>query len=164
MSYEILGNTGKYWACNQHDWPDYLKLATAFGWVPEGAFFKCDEMSFGQYSSGSYLGNDLQQVTDGDGRAMQAALNLAVASVNAQTTLTKEQAIALEAFALQDRDPLSNYLSEPQRSAHQKFEMNYLIDHPRVVRTLRTGCGTFDVDMREIIALADAVGGGFTIA
>jgi len=42
MSYEVLGSKGKYWTCHQFAWHDYLKVAIAFGWVPEGAFFKCD--------------------------------------------------------------------------------------------------------------------------
>jgi hypothetical protein len=66
MSYEILGNNGKYWTCHQLAWPDYLRVAAAFGWAPEGAFFKNDELGFGDHPSGSYTGNDWQQVTDAD--------------------------------------------------------------------------------------------------
>ena len=40
MSYEILGSTGKNWSCHQSIWGLYLDLAEAFGWKPEGAFFK----------------------------------------------------------------------------------------------------------------------------
>jgi hypothetical protein len=77
MGYEFWGRKGKYWSCHQEDWRFYLDVATAFGWVPEGAFFKCDEGGYGEHPSGSYLGNDWQIVTDDDARAM-AALNRAV--------------------------------------------------------------------------------------
>jgi hypothetical protein len=66
MSYEILGSKGQYWTCQQGAWSDYLKLAAAFGWAPEGAFFRDDERGFGPHASGSYIGNDWQQVGDDD--------------------------------------------------------------------------------------------------
>jgi hypothetical protein len=80
MSYEILGSRGQYWTCQQGAWSDYLKLATAFGWAPEGAFFRDDERGFGPHDSGSYIGNDWQQVGDDDARAFGAALHLAIAT------------------------------------------------------------------------------------
>ena len=94
MSYEILGSNDKYWTCHQYAWRDYLKVATAFGWAPEGAFFKCDEGGFGEHPSGSYLGNDWQTVTDDDARAMATALNLAVATINAGSQRTDDRSPA----------------------------------------------------------------------
>jgi len=55
MSYEILGSKGQYWTCQQGAWSDYLKVATAFGWAPEGAFFRDDVRGFGPHDSGSKL-------------------------------------------------------------------------------------------------------------
>jgi hypothetical protein len=45
MSYEILSSSAKYWSCHQCDWGNYLDVAIAFGWEPEGAFFKHDAFS-----------------------------------------------------------------------------------------------------------------------
>src|SRR4051812_43009313 len=96
MSYELLGSTGKYWTCHQLAWRDYLMVATAFGWAPDGAF----NGHFGEHPSGSYLGNDWQQVTDDDARAFGAALNLAVAAINAGSAMTNAQVTVLKAFQI----------------------------------------------------------------
>jgi hypothetical protein len=98
VSYEILGNNGKYWSCNQGGWFSYLKVATAFGWAPEGAFFKDDEAGFGPHPSGSYLGNDRQRVTDEDARAFGAALRLALATADLGLPMTADQKDALADF------------------------------------------------------------------
>jgi hypothetical protein len=166
MSYEIVGNSGKYWTCHQSAWSDYLVLAVAFGWAPDGAFFKCDEGGFGEHVSGSYLGNDWQMVTDDDARAMATALNLAIAVINAGAPLTQNQANALKAFAIDNNEWWQNLeLTKEQRNALQKIRAEYLAAHPSEVRTLRTHRGTFDVDTRSLMDLADVVGaGGFRIA
>jgi hypothetical protein len=168
MSYEIVGNTGKYWTCHQSAWRDYLILAVAFGWAPHGAFFKCDEGGFREHASGSYLGNDWQTVTDDDARAMAAALNLAIAIINAGAPMTDNQAKALKAFAIDDDDEpfwQNGGFTKEQQNALQKMEAEYLVAHPSEVRTLRTHRGTFDLDLRSIMDLADVVGaGGFYIA
>jgi hypothetical protein len=153
MSYEILGSNGKYWTCHQSAWRDYLKLATAFGWAPEGAFFKCDEVGFGAHPSGSYLGNDWQMVTDDDAHAMAAALNLAVAAINAGSPMTDNQAAVLKAFAIDDRESvfMAVKLTEKQRAALPEIKAQYLAVHPDEVRTIRTSNGAFDVNIRGII-------------
>lgn len=98
MSYEILGNNGQYWSCNQGGWSAYLKVAIAFGWAPEGAFFKDDEAGFGPHPSGSYMGNDRQLVTDEDARAFGAALRRAIAAADLNLPMTADQKDALAAF------------------------------------------------------------------
>src|SRR4051812_5064336 len=105
MGYDMLGDTGKDWSCGQLAWRDYLVLATAFGWAPDGAFFKCDEAGFGEHPSGSYLGNDWQQVTKDDACGMAAALNLAVATINAGSPMTDNQVTALKKFEEIDEEP-----------------------------------------------------------
>jgi hypothetical protein len=166
MSYEILGSTGQYWSCHQCAWRHYLKIAIAFGWVPEGAFFKCDEVGFGEHPSGSYSGNDWQIVTDDDARAMAAALNLAVATINARSPMTDEQATVLNEFKFDKREPFwKTLLTEGQRVGLLKIEADYVAMHPDEIRTIRTGYGTFDVNVRPIMDLADVAGaGGFIIA
>jgi hypothetical protein len=149
MSYEILGSSGQYWSCNQLAWRDYLKVATAFGWTPEGAFFKCDEIGSGEHPSGSYLGNDWQIVTDDDARATAAALNLAVAAINAGAPMTDDQTTALRAFEI---EPLFDDDAESLASCS--------------VQTIRTRNGSsFKINVCHMMALADvANAGGFTIA
>src|SRR3954451_6213534 len=104
MSYDILGDTGKNFSCN--NWGFYLDVAEAFGWKPAGAFVKCDEGGFGEHPSGSYLGNDWQKVTQEDASNMAAALNLAVATINAGGPLSDAQVRALAGFAKFDGDHL----------------------------------------------------------
>jgi hypothetical protein len=166
MSYEILGSNGKYWTCHQSAWPDYLKVATAFGWAPEGAFFKDDEGGFRPHSSGSYLGNDRQQVSDDDARAFGASLHLAIATINAQSPMTDDQATMLKAFEIKESEPfLTRFLTQQQRAGLLKIEAEYHAAHPDEVRTIRTRHGTFDVNLRGMMDLAQAVSaGGFTIA
>lgn len=96
MGYDILGGRNGSWHCHQSDWRYYLDVAKAFGWVPQGAFFKCDEGGYGEHPSGSYLGNDWQIATDDDAHALAVALNLAVATVNTGSPMTDEQAAALK--------------------------------------------------------------------
>jgi hypothetical protein len=167
MSYEILGSNGKDWTCHQLAWRDYLKVATAFGWAPEGAFFKCDELGFGEHPSGSYLGNDWQMVTDTDACAMAAALDLAIATINAGSPMTDNQAMALKEFEIDESEPFWKRLNltEKQRAGWLKIEADYLAAHPDEVRTIHTSHGTFDINIRQIMDLADVVSaGGFTIA
>jgi hypothetical protein len=165
MSYEIVGNTGKYWTCHQSAWHDYLILAVAFGWAPDGAFFKCDEAGFGEHASGSYLGNDWQIVTDDDARAMATALNLAVAVINSGAPMTDNQAKALKAFAVNDNESSwqNLKLTEEQRKALQQMDSKAFSMLGR--RMIRTHRGSFDVNILRILALADVAGaGGFSIA
>ena len=167
MSYEILGSTGKNWSCHQSIWGLYLDLAEAFGWKPEGAFFKCDELGFGEHPSGSYLGNDWQIVTDDDARAMAAALNLAVATINAGSPMTDNQVMVLKEFKIDDGDPFwkDPRLTEKQRAVFLALKAEYLAEHPDEPRTIHTRNGTFDVNIRQIMDLADvASAGSFTIA
>jgi hypothetical protein len=165
MSYEILGSNGNYWTCHQSAWPDYLKVAAAFGWAPEGAFFKDDEGGSGPHSSGSYLGNDRQQVTDDDARAFGAALHLAIATINARSPMTDDQAMALKEFEIEESGPFYTMLSEKQQAGFLKIEAEYLAAHPDEIRTIRTRHGTFDVNLRGMMDLAEVVSaGGFTIA
>jgi hypothetical protein len=154
MSYEILGNTGKYWTCHQEAWVHYLRLATA-GWEPQGAFLKRDEGGLSEHPSGSYLGNDFQMVFNEDARTMSAALNLAVATIDAGGPMSEVQATALAAFAVCEEESvlvglrLTKEQEAEERAAKQRW-----------VRTLNV-----DVDIRGIIGLADAANaGGFTIA
>ncbi len=66
MGYDILSNTTqKSWTCH-HDWGCFLDLAQAFGSSPEH--------QGGHY----YIGNDHQEVSDEDARAMAKALNRAI--------------------------------------------------------------------------------------
>jgi len=128
MSYEILGSTGKYWTCHQCDWGDYLDVAVAFGWEPAGAFFKCDEGGHGEHPSGSYFGNSFQIVTDGDARAMAAALNRAVAAINAGSPMTDNQALVLKEFEISDGEPpwKDLRLTEKQRAVLLACKAEYL--------------------------------------
>ena len=87
MSYEILGNNGGYWSCNQRGWAAYLKVATAFGWAPDGAFFKDDEVGFGPHPPGSYLGSDRQLATD-------ERLALTTADLGLPMTVDQKDALA----------------------------------------------------------------------
>jgi hypothetical protein len=166
MSYEILGSTGKYWTCHQCDWGDYLDVAVAFGWEPAGAFFKCDEGGHGEHPSGSYFGNSFQIVTDGDARAMAAALNRAVATINAGAPMTDEQAAALKALEIDHHDPLLELKwTEMQRADLLRMRNEYLAAHPNEFRSIRTHLGTFDINVRGMMDLADAASAGsFTIA
>jgi hypothetical protein len=166
MSYEILGSKGQYWTCQQGAWSDYLKLATAFGWAPEGAFFRDDERGFGPHDSGSYIGNDWQQVGDDDARAFGAALNLAIATINAHSPMTDDQAMILKEFEIQEGEPFYiSFFNEQQRAAHLRLEAEYLAAHPDEIRTIRTRHGTFEVNLRMMMDLAEVVSaGGFTIA
>ena len=166
MGYDILSKSGKSFWCQQSAWPDYLEVAIAFGWAPAGAFFKNDEAGFGPHPSASYLGNDWQQVTDDDARAFGAALNLAITTVKAGSPLIDDQAGKLREFEVDDCDPFADFdLTEESRDALVKIRSLYLAEHPREVRTIHTRCGSFDVNLRGMIDLADVVSaGGFTIA
>ena len=165
MSYEILGSKGQYWTCQQRAWRDYLKVATAFGWAPEGAFFKDDEEGFGPRSCGSYLGNDRQQVTDDDARAFGAALHLAIATINARSPMTDDQAMALKEFEIDKSGPFYTRLTEQQQASFLRREPEYLAAHPDEIRSIRPRHGSFDVNLRMIMHLAEVVSaGGFTIA
>ena len=69
MGYDILSNTThNSWNCG-HAWGCYLDLAEAFGWAPE------------QNGSHYYIGNDYQNVSDKDARAIANALLLAIAYI-----------------------------------------------------------------------------------
>jgi hypothetical protein len=109
MSYEILGKSGSYWTCPQNSWRHYLRIATAFGWAPDGAFFKNDEGGLRAHPSGSYLGNDWQQVTDDDARAFSVALKLAIGAVNAGSPLTTDQADALKPLEVTSNDEAGRF-------------------------------------------------------
>jgi hypothetical protein len=166
MSFEILGSTGEDWSCPQLMWESYLDLAEAFGWKPEGAFFKCDpQTGFGPYPSGSYTCNDWQIVTDDDARAMAAALNRAIAKINAGAPMTDEHVEVLKKFKIGDpfwKDPR---LTEKQRAVFIALEAEYVGEHPDELRTIHTPNGTFDVNIRQIMDLADVASAGlFTIA
>jgi hypothetical protein len=167
MSFEILGRTGKYWSCHQFDWGNYLDVAIAFGWDPEGAFFKDDEGGYGEHPSGNYFNNDRQIVTDSDARGMAAALNSAVTTINAGSPLTDEQVKVLKKFEIGTDLVLSQCVqfTEEQRAGLLKLEAEYLAAHPDEFRTIRTRNGSFDVNLRQIMDLADvATAGSFTIA
>lgn len=164
MSYEILGSTGLYWTCNQYSWKFYIDVAIAFGWEPESAFFKCDIEGYSEHPRGSYLGNSWQKVTDDDARAIAASLDLAVATINAGSPMSDNHATALKEF-VDDGEPFWKdlNLTERQRNGFLKIEAEYLAT--RVVRTIRTRNGAFDVNIRGTMDLADVVSaGGFTIA
>jgi hypothetical protein len=169
MSYEIFGSNGKYWTCHQYDWGGYLDVAIAFCWLPEGAFFKCDEGGFGEHPSGSYIGNDFQIVTDDDARAMAAALKLAVDTINAGSPMTDNQATALKALKALETDTSDLLMdfqwTEEQRAHLLRIRNESLAAHPDEVRTIRTCNGTFDLNIRGMMDLADVVSAGkFTIA
>jgi hypothetical protein len=165
MSYEILGSTGKYWSCHQCDWRGYLDVAIAFGWVPEGAFFKCDEAGYGEHPSGSYIGNDRQIVTGDDASAMAAALNRAVTTINAGLSLTDEQAAALaglRVLGMDEEDLLLEYeWTEVQGTALRKIRNEYLAAHPDEVRTIYTRHRSFDLNIRGILDLAGVASAGW---
>jgi hypothetical protein len=166
MGYDILGKAGKYWNCHQSDWINYLEVATAFGWAPEGTFYEGDKGGVGEQLFASYLGNDRQRVTDNDARAMGAALNLALATVNASAPMTDNQLAALKALKLFDCELLSEnpQFTEEQRVKLRKIEADALAAHLSEVRTIRARDGTFDIDVRGMIDLADlASAGGFRI-
>ena len=105
-------------------------------------------------------------MTDGDARAMAAALNRAVATINAGSPMTDEQAAALKPLEVDHRDPLLELnLTEMQRAALLRRRDEYLAAHPDEFRSIRTGHGTFDVNIRGVMDLAHvASAGSFTIA
>jgi hypothetical protein len=150
MSYEILGKSGNYWTCPQCSWQHYLRIATAFGWAPDGAFFKNDEGGFGPHPSGSYLGNDWQLVTDEDARAFSAALNLAIDAVNAGSPLTADQADALKNMLTADQADALKNIEVTSNDRYADFDPN----EQSCVASLST-----IADLAEVAAL-----GGFTIA
>jgi hypothetical protein len=166
MGYDILSKTGKYWNCHQSDWINYLNVATVFGWAPEGTFYEDDRGGVDEHFVGSYLGNDRQMVTDDDARAMAVALNLALTTINAGAPMTDNQSATLKALALDDNEPFYKDLliTEEQRANFFRIEADYLVMHPREIRTIRAHHETFNVDVRGMIDLADvASAGGFRI-
>jgi hypothetical protein len=163
VSYDIMGHSGKSWTCNQWAWPEYLKIATAFGWVPEGAFFKSDEAGFGPHPSGSYLGNDWQQVTDSDARAFAAALLLAIATIKAVQPMTDRQLAALRAFKLDTSEPC--FERKELGTGVLMVEADYFRINVGKVCTVQTCREIFCVNVCPMMRLADvAAAGGFTIA
>jgi hypothetical protein len=112
MSYDIISKSSdKRFNCNNWAWPKYLAVGTAFGWVPAGAVFPIEfwgggsEPIISERPSRSYFGNDWQQVTDDDALAFGAALELAIAAINAESPMTDSQEAALKEFEVTSDDP-----------------------------------------------------------
>lgn len=116
----------------------------------KGAFIKCDEGGYGEHSSGSYLGNDRQKVTDADAQAMAAALELAIATINADSPMTDGQAKALRTLKTNQQDLLMEFgWSQQQRAGLLTMRNEYLAEHLDGVRTVRTSNRTFDINIRQ---------------
>lgn len=166
MSYEVLGRNDTYWSCHQGAWRHYPGVATAFGWVQEGALIKCDEGGYGEHPSGSYLDNDRQKVTDDDAQAMAAALELAIATINAGSPMTDGQAKALRTLETDHQNLLMEFeRSQQQQAGLLTMRNEYLAEHLDGVRTVRTSNGTFDINIRQMMDLIDVARiGGLTIA
>ncbi len=168
MSYDILRNSGeKSFKCNNWAWPKYLTVGTAFGWAPAGALHRFvwgEESVLVEHPSGSYFGNDHQRVTDDDACALGASLNLAIATVNAGLAMTDDQVAALKEFEITSDDPYKDF--DPKvRAAMAKLIEQCRAEYPPVVRTIQTPQGSFDVNIRGIMDLAEVVSaGGFTVA
>jgi len=105
-------------------------------------------------------------VTDDDARGMATALNLAVATINAHSPMTDNQAAALKALETDCCDLLMEFeWTDEQRAGLLRTRDEYLAAHPEEVRTIRTSHGTFDINVRGMMDLSDAVSvGGFFIA
>ena len=163
MSYDIISKSSdKRFKCNNWAWPRYLAVGTAFGWVPAGAVFPSN---FGVVpTSQSYFGNDWQQVTDHDALAFGAALELAIAAINAESPMTDSQEAALKEFEVTSDDPYTDLPPKVQAFIIEFIEQSRA-EHPPIVRTIQTQRGSFNVDIHGIIDLADVVSaGGFFIA
>jgi hypothetical protein len=112
-----------------------------------------------EHSSRSYFGSDWQQVTDDDALAFGAALELAIAAINAESPMTDSQEAALKEFEVTSDDP---YTDLPPKV--QAFIIEFIVqsraEHPPIVRTIQTQRGSFDVDIHGIMDLADVVSAG----
>ena len=165
MGYGIRSKSSyKAFDCSSGAWPKYFALGTAFGWVPAGAVFPSNSGVAGEPTSRSYFGNDWQQVTDDDALAFGAALELAIAAINAESPMTDSQEAALKEFEVTSDDPYTDV--PPQvRAFIIELMQKSLAKFPPVVRTIQTQRGSFDVDIHGIMDLADVVSaGGFFIA
>jgi hypothetical protein len=105
-------------------------------------------------------------VTDDDARAMAAALNRAVATINAGSPMTDNQVVALREFEIRNGPAWPGVeLTERQRAGLLMIEAEYCAKHPKEVRTISTHLDTFDINIRGMMDLADvASAGSFTIA
>ncbi len=102
MGYELLGRRGGYWSCTQHSWGDFINVAIAFGWQPQGAIQSKQDADDGiPASSGldSYFGNDRQMVTAEDACAFAAAIRKAIVATEQDPNhLPDNQVTAIQAF------------------------------------------------------------------
>jgi hypothetical protein len=95
----------------------------------------------------------------------ERALHLAIATINARSPMTDDQAMALKEFEIDKSGPFYTMLSEKQQAGFLRREPEYLAAHPDEIRTIRTRHGTFEVNLRGMMDLADVVSAdGFTIA
>jgi hypothetical protein len=91
MGFDLIGHGGASFGWDE--WRSCLALAQTFGWRPEGTIAP---PHYEHDWDGSYLSNDLQEVTDTDARALGAALYRAVAAIEAGQTLSEEQETMLK--------------------------------------------------------------------
>jgi hypothetical protein len=87
MGIDLVGNHGDA-RFAFGTWDGCLELAVAFGWQPAGTSAPPDHK--GPWS-GTYCGNDYQEVSDQDARAMAAALHLALAALPKQKFTAKQR-------------------------------------------------------------------------
>jgi hypothetical protein len=166
MTYDIISKSSdKRFKCNNRAWPKYLAVGTAFGWVPAGAVFSIEfwgggsEPIISEHPSRSYFGSDWQQVTDDDALAFGAALELAIAAINAESPMTDSQEAALKEFEVTSDDPYTE-LPPKVHAFIIEFIERSRAEHPTIVRTIQTQRGSFDVDIHGIMDLADVVSAG----
>lgn len=97
-----VGEASFHWGL----WRTCLGIAAIFGWQPAGTVKSSD---YDGEWNGSYFTNDFQEVTDGDARALGAALHRAIAAVSIGQALTEEQAKALDCLDLNGVRRLADY-------------------------------------------------------
>lgn len=105
-------------------------------------------------------------MTDDDAQAMAAALELAIATINAGSPMTDGQAKALRTLETDHQNLLMEFeRSQQQQAGLLTMRNEYLAEHLDGVRTVRTSNGTFDINIRQMMDLIDVARiGGLTIA
>jgi hypothetical protein len=82
-----------------------------------------------------------------------------------QQEATRGRSFEHDASSLRRRPAFYTMFTEQQQAGFLRREPEYLAAHPDEIRTIRTRHGTFDVNLRRMMDLAEVVSaGGFTIA
>lgn len=92
MSMDLYSRHGEI-SFSAATWDGCFHLAVAFGWKPVGTNPPFVGTTRDDWDGG-YFGNDFQQVTDDDARAMADALTRALTALKARRKLKKERAKA----------------------------------------------------------------------